>query len=692
MIGASTQKIQQINFGDCRYYPDTAKISIKRKTSHIPPTPARILVFLCKNQNIEITLADIKNHVWPKKYDEVPDITVHTHLSALRKSLGDNYKPHRYIVCNKNWTYKLKPTAEIIYVKSRQEKNSFVVKITTISVLAVIGVVALGFSLTKPTPEPHYTMSDTKQLTTLKGVIKAAAVSPDRKLIIFAHKKEGEVNWGLLAKQRGSERHNTLILDEIPLMHNMEPSFSLDGKKLTWVRTNYQDQCTVMVADFIASELKIENKKAILDCSQAYYARFPQWKDENTLLASLPQGNKLANAIFEIDLNTFKTKKITNPPGALFGEYGFIYNKNNNKIAHLRRSDIPGFWTELMIYDFNTGQDQLLKSYTYPLFSVAWIDNEKLLAKGNTGFEVVTLDTQITVVESVNTGEGVMPFSLGDGKFGFIYGDLVARDIVVMDLKNNTVNEDLSSARDDFKPVIAKNSGDFAFASKRSGHRQIYVTVNGVPEPITNFTSYPLITAMAISPDGQLVAFVVNSQLHIIDRDGHYHHKENVTVSGISFTLDGKGFLYGAESHGGWSIRYLSLSGADKGKITTVTHGFMPKSADDGFIYFFRNIGGIDTLYRKSTGSVQELGPALFQPTNPNSFDVINNQLYYVVQNNKDKLLVRRDLTTGEILPVSQISNSKFSLNHDATVLVSTKKDEAQNNLVEFELVESIEK
>lgn len=692
MTDISTNKIQQINFGKCCYYPASGKISLKRKTSHISKLPARILIFLCHNQNIVLTLADIKKHIWPEKYHEMADINVHTHLSALRKALGDTYQPHRYIVHNKNGSYELKPKAEIIYVKTQQEKNNSAKKVVTLSLLAIVTVVTFGLWRTSSMLEPRYTISDTKKLTTFKGTVRSATVSPDKKLIVFPHKKKGALNWGLMAKQRGSERHNTLILDEIPLMHNREPSFSPDGKKLTWVRTNYRDQCSVMLADFIMAELKIENKKSILDCSQTHYARFPQWKDENTLLASLPQGNNHVNAIFEIDLTTLKTKKITDPAGPQYGELSVFYNKNNNKIAHLRLSNIPGFWSELMIYDFNTGQDRLLKAYTYPLFSVAWIDDERLLAKADKGFEVVTLDAQTTTVESVKMGEGVMPFSLGNGNFGIVHGDLVARDIVVMDLKNNTRSEDLSSDRHDFRPVIAKISGDFAFASKRSGHRQIYVTVDGVPKPITHFTSYPSIEAMAISPDGKLVAFVFNSQLHIIDRDGHYHYKEDVTVSGISFTLDGKGFLYGAESHGGWSIKYLSLSGPEKGKTREVTHGFMPKSADDGFIYFLRNASGIDTLYRKSLrsiGSVQELGPVLFKPVNSNSFDVINNQLYYVVQNDQDKLLVSQDLTTGEVSPVSLVSDSRFSLNQDATILVVSKKDEAQNNLVEFELIES---
>jgi DNA-binding winged helix-turn-helix (wHTH) protein/Tol biopolymer transport system component len=691
VVETSNRKVQQINFGECCYYPDTAKISIKRKTSHISPTPARILIFLCNNQNIALTLQDIKEHVWSKKYNEVADITVHAHLSALRKSLGDNYKPHRYIVCNKNWTYKLKPPAEIIYTKSPREKNSFVKKIAAFSMLAVIGATAYGFALTKSIPV-HYTMSGTKQLTTFKGGIDFATVSPNKQLIVFAHKKEGAHNWGLMAKQRGSERYNTLIRDEVPLMHNMEPDFSPSGKKLSWVRTNYQEHCMVMIADFIEVELKIENEKEILDCSQDYYARFPQWKDENTLLVSLPQGNNQVNAIFEIDLKTSKTKKITDPVGALYGELGIFYNKNNKKIAHLRRSNVAGFWSELMIYDFNTGQDKLLKSYTYPLYSVAWVDETRLLAKSETGFEVITLDAQVTLVKRANADEGFMPFSLGDEKFGFIDGDLVARDIEVINLNNNTVNKDLSSVRHDFRPVVAKNSGDFAFVSKRSGRHQIYATVNGIPKQITHFKNYLSIAAMAISPDGELIAFIINSQLNIIDRNGQYRHKENVTVSGISFTLDGQGFLYGAESHGGWSIRYLSLSGEDKDKVTTVTDGFMPKSANGGFVYFLRNVDGTDTLYRKSlqsADSVQNLGPAPFQSINSNSFDVIDNQLYYVLQNNKDQLLVKRDLTTGEISPVSPISNSLFSLNHDATVLIASKKDEAQNNLIEFELIES---
>ncbi len=690
---AGTKKIQQINFLDCRYYPSTGKVTIKGKESNISPIQAQILTYLSKNQEAEITLENIKSHIWSDK-DDVSDVNVHAHLSGLRKVLGDNTKPHRYIVYHKNGTYCLKPLAKIIYVKSRQEKKDFAKKMASRSFLAVSTIFLFAFWSMQPAPTTHYEITGVKPLTTLNGVVWSATVSPDSKIIVFPYKKDGQANWGLQAKVRGSERYQTLMLDDIPRMHNTEPSFSSDGKKLAWVRTNYHDQCEVMVADFIEAELVLENKKSVLDCSQKFYARFPQWKNENTLLASLPQGHGSPNVIFEIDLLTLKTKKITNPNGMFHGEISIFYNQDNDKVAHIRRSSVPGIWTELYIYDFSTKEDILLKTYPYPLYSVAWVDDEKLLARSGRGFELVTVDGATIPVESVNLNGGFMPFALGGDSYGMVLGGLVTRSIIVTDLKNSEVRDSFSSISDDSRPVVAKKSGDFAFVSNRNGQRQIYLTNNDVPEVITNFLSFaPITQELAIAPNGELVAYVVNNQLKIIDREGRTHFKEDATVSGMSFTLDGNGFLYGIESHGGSVVRYLSLSGADKGQTRTLTQGFMPKSADDGLVYFLRKVDGADVLFKTSvnpTGGVLELGLIPFSAINSNAYDVIDNKLYYVIPDGKNKRLVTRDFSTGEVLTVSEITSSLFSLNHDATILITTQKNSEQNNLFEFQLVEVV--
>lgn len=695
----SDTKIEKIIFGECSYFPDTKKVLLGGKYVHIPPTPSRILMYLCENQKKSITLQDIKENVWSKSKVDIADITVHTHLWKLRKSLGDNNPPHSYIVHDKNYgTYKLKPQAKVVYVKTEQEraeeKAANIHKVKKISVLVLVLVVMFSYWLAKPAPETKYKISDVKQFTTYKGGVRGGTVASDSGVIVFEYKKSGTLNWGLLAKDLDSERYSSLILDEEVHMHNREPSFSIDGKRLAWVRTNYKDQCAVMVADFVRHEWRIDNKKAVFDCAEDYYARFPQWKDENTLLASLPQGSSRPNAIFEIDLGSLKTTKITAPTGVSSGELGVFYNPINRKIAHLRRSNTPGVWSELMIYDYITGEDILLKSYPHPLYRVAWIDEEKLLAKGSEGLEVVELDGKTTPIDAVNMKGALMPFSLNNDWFGVAEGDLIAKDIEITNLVKGTSNDSLSSVRHDYRPVIAKYSGDIAFASMRSGRRQIYVTINGVPEPITKFKHHTLIEDMAISPDGELVAFVTNEELHIVnkfDTDEHVF-KSNASVSGISFTLDGKGILWGENLNSGPVIRFLSF---DSGEVKTVTHGFMPKATVDEYIYFMRLINGVNTLYRISTklsvSGVFELGPAPFYPINSNSFDVIDGKLYYVVQHGQDELLIAEDLISGKIEAISSVSSLIFSLNSNATILVSAKKDEAQNNLLMFKLEQLLE-
>lgn len=691
------RKIEQINFGKCSYFPEEGRVSVKGELVNIPPTSGGILMLLSKNQDISLTMDDIKESVWHDKNGEVQDQTVHTHVTTLRKLLGDT-PPHKYIVRKKNGTYQLKPKAEIVLAKTEEEKAAERAarkaardkKIKRFAIVVSVLVLSVSVWLAWPRPPSSYKMAGANQLTTFKGVVGIATAALSHDAIVFEHKKSGSSNWELVAKELNSERYRTLILDEAPLMHNREPSFSRDGNRLAWVKTDYQGQCQVMTADFIRSELKIENAKPVFECARDYYARFPQWKDDKTLIASLPQGAGQPNAIYELDLETSQTYQITKTSGKESGELGVFYNHDNKKIAHLRRSEVPGTWSELRIYDYQTAKDLLLKSYPYPLYSAAWAGEDKLLVKSTKGFEIVELNGKTTPIESVNMSGGLMPVALKNGWFSVVQGDLIARDIAVRDLTSNTTDNSLSSVKHDYRPVVAKNSGDVAFASMRSGQRQIYVTIDGVPKQITQFKHHTLIQDMAISPDGRMVAFVTNGELHIVDRTGAYFHKQTASVSGISFTLDGKGFLWGENSNKGSRVRYLSLENDGLAKhVKTVTHGYMPKSADNGNIYFLRTVNEIPTLYKMSSkfvGEILEMGPTPFFPRNSNSFDVIKNKLHYVVQNSKKKILISKDLTTGKIRSVSPIESSIFSLNSDATILVSSKKDEAQNNLSTFRL------
>lgn len=702
--------VEYVSFSHCIYYPFLSQIEKSGKITRLNTKEVSILHYLIENAGNKCHKKHIINRVWNNpSANKAPSF--HQYLTKLRKYLGDVDKPHSIIIkTSAQSTYMLTPEIVIRYNDNKSEEvnnKEIPQELTTIHtnynrfkspVYAVLLCVSIAFILmlilgivnSGSNETTSYRIIDYRSETAFTGKIDSPTISPDGSTIIFSHRPVGKSAWDLVAKHLTPEQYVVLLVGENGMRHR-DASFSPSGKKLAWIKNdhNVNATCRIMIADFDSLNISLNNVKELLDCSIGHYGRAPQWRTENRLLVSLSQQEKKPRGIVEINLDTLERTIVTNPKGKGYGEYAASINRDANALAYLRQLSTH-HGAELRLYHFDLQTDTLLKTYKNFPYSVTWFDSENIFIKDKSNFDLVSLTGNSTQIQSNSIEPERYPFFISKGKMGVVTGEPSASNIAWIDLASKTSEVKFPSISSDYRATIAKGSGDVAFVSSRNGKRQIFVTTKQGITQLTKFEYHFSIADIAISRNGQLIAVRgTNSELMIFDRKGEKkYNKQFAMLRGIHFSIDGKSLLYGAVENTSNTINQLSLIDFSIKKVTT---GFMPREDKQGNLYFFRFLTtSKHPVLHKMTpdGNITVLFDIDFKLYNSNYYDVMNNTLYYVEEKNQKKTLVSRDLSTGEVINIIPVTSNEFSLNHNATQLVTTKPGIAQNNLASFRVVQ----
>ncbi|TQV84843.1 winged helix-turn-helix domain-containing protein, partial [Aliikangiella coralliicola] len=639
---SDAREIKFISFEDLRYYPKVSKISRKKKLSALTAKPAQILNFLIINQHKAITRQDIIANVWEEK--GCTDENFHKTIGVLRKELGDSQKPWRYITNPTKNHYALAPKAKVHYVFCR---NKFWQLTRSLAAFLVVGVMVATAILRIQTADKvaGYKAVDFELLTDLEGEVERAVVSPDKSILVFMHRLNHQLGWGLRALRIGTEESKILVNSNDSQGYHTEPSFSPSGRQIAWVKTDYRSYCEIMIADFHSASLSLSNSRSISGCVNRW-ARTPQWRTESSLMVAMSEKVNSTKEITEIDLLTNERNVITSPGRSDHGNYGIFFNLANNKLAYLRSSMVDS-GSELRIFDFSNNSDSLLKLYSYQPYSAAWLNSESILIKGKRKFEVINLEGKTSQVYFDKAHQQSFPFSIDNNRVGYVRGRLVDNDIFIVNLTNGKIDNSLSLPTHDYRAVIAKYTGDIGYMSLHDGKRQLLLRKGSISSKVLGFDEYAGVEDIAIAVDGTLLAFNKNAQLNIVDSSGDLKFSRSMIVKGFSFSHDNKALFVGVKENDKLKVKKIDL--ADPTKETILTDGFMPKATENGDVYFFRQKENKNYLYQiSSDGIIDELfeTPMSFVNLNSNSFDVINNRLFYVEGNGESKMLVSKDLSS----------------------------------------------
>lgn len=680
-----------VHIGNIKYEPKNSRIEINGRVSNISGQAKKTLDYLIEHRQRSVTRQELSILLWGT--EDIPENRFYQAIKGLRKTLGDT-QPWKVIDSPAKNLIALKPdikfgSATWTIDKVLLSRNIIVL---ILFVLISISILVSSFSSDNSLDVLNaYTVQESEYLTDITGEKEYAAISPDGTVLLFTQRESRSHPWELAVKRLKStsqSRNIKVLITSKKNEHNTEPSFSPSGQRIAWIKTDYRSYCDVMIADFSSDNLSIHQAHSVLDCFNGAFARTPEWKDEASLLVSLPQGFDKPNRIEELDLISGKRTALTSPGKSEYGDYSLFYHRESKKIAYIRTTVSQATGTDLRIYDFKLDIDYKLKVYPELLASVSWLNENNIVARNDDSFEVISVDGITNPLSLDNFEQLNSPFSIEENVIGFVEGKWARLDIVKYDMTTGNKDRSLSSDSRENYAVIAKISRNIVFLSSRNGKRQLFFSQNGkVASPIMTFKNRYTISDIAISPDGKFIAYALDNQINVIDNTGKLYFRENTLVSGLSFSYDSSQLVAGVRKDG--TTKLFSFSINENFRKTEITKGYMPKIEENGDIYFFEHLGNDKqpTLSKISvTGQLSRFFKVNFQLFRSTSYDILDGYLYYVDKDSEVKKLVKKSLNSAEATTLFPISSQYFSMDASGTQILSIETKPVQNNFIKIKI------
>ncbi len=676
-----------LEFGQWLYHIPKKRLSRNRTIYDLGRAQSRLLLFLCQHQGEVVSRDQLVKSVWQGKV--VVDNSITVALASLRKLLGDDSKQPLYIETVQSLGYRFLP----VVTAYPYEKNSpyfrfsyRLIAALLVSLFLILMVLFSGFTFKQQSQDNSNNgihASNSRPLTSVKGAELHASYNAATNMLLFSHLAPNVESYSfeLMVKSMTKELY-------VPLTHASEtkagdylPELSPSGTRMLFNRSNLTTSCDYMLADFDAEKMQLANIHSILPCPKGQGGLQAGWLDEDNILLGYPRKRGLPQAIYRMNLITgelFPLTDIKNING--HGDYRFAYSKLTHQLAYLRHiNDLNG--TELWVVDLtNQNHKKLMTVAGFP-YSVIWVNKGQhiLVRSGYSEFSVVDLKGEISVVKSNIKSAISMPFAIVESKVGFMAGEEKNYDVYIQDLHTQSINDGLSSSFSDRSPVMAKSANVQAFVSKRDGLFQVWLAR---AEGLQQFTQYQHrinIQSLALSSPGDLLAYSANGAVTLLDDSGNQLFVNAEEASSPSFSLDGR-FLYFASNRG---ILRLELDGLQLTQF--LNRGYKPKAGENGTLYFIED----RQLFKASAeGGIKELMtiPESARLWNSNQYDVVDGQFYYAARVSNTLKLMRRPLTGGEDSVVTELYSEDFSLNNDASLMISSRRTNGETNLESIEL------
>jgi len=649
----------KIIIGQCKYNPATRKIyRADGQVKKIGRVPADLLELFISKPNYYFSLQELQSSIWSDK--AIEQATVARWISTLRKELGETTELI-YIENKRSEGYRL-----IVEVKKHGKNPINKLKVFMVLLLVVTPAV-LKYSNILETKPP----STPQTLTTLIG--QELDGTFNNELLIYSHKSLEGKYWNLKAKHLNSGRSFSLTNNKYD---ERRATFSHDGKRIAFQRVGNK-KCEIIVATINRSLMKLENFNVVHDCKFDRVSVVNSWKDSNTLFLSMRESVPGKFRIFTLDMNSGELVKLIEPPNTGMGDYYVTYSNQTNELVFFR--NIGRAITEIWSYDTITEKSKLLYTVPLTLFSLAWVndDTELVFRVGNGKIAKMRLSPLTLPKEIMSVNYPIRwLFSMTSHTFGYVHGHLRVRDIVKASL-NTSVEVIASSSSHDYMPVYSQESETLAFVSTRTGQHQVWIMSSSGELLQLSKNTEKKITDLAISNDGQAIAYTLETQIFVISRSGEilFSSPKDVIYKNPTFSLDSKTLYYSINYGDSWRLEKRELT--DILSSTTLTEGYYIKPCS-GYHCFYYLKHNMPELYKFENGVNRNTQVKLPKIHSSNQFAITNDIIHYTEQENDKIYLKQYDMKQGSVEVVTQLPHLHFSLditNHTIYSITTREKD-----------------
>nr|WP_246722789.1 winged helix-turn-helix domain-containing protein [Aliikangiella sp. G2MR2-5] len=522
------------------------------------PTLHSLLRFFIDNQNTVLTKEQIINHVWKGKI--VVEANVNQNIKKLRDALGDSVNSPRYIETVTGEGFRFIANSEAYKatpVESKTKKS-----VLLIFLLSVIFVLALITLFNRDKSESINFLKELHPITTLKGIELYPEISPDKKYLLFNHKKSG--SWDIYIRPIGKESYKVLLGSE---MDELFPALSPSGNKLSYFissKSGVESECGLYIADINFESLELTNSRLVKSCVSSQSRMSAEWIDEDNLFMSINEDVKSPANIYKYEISSKVQTLISKPDTKGFGDYIITVSEDREYLAYVR--DIAWSSSEIWVYSLSEKNHRRVKSTPLLLSGIDWQDGWIYFQSGS--HEISRIDKFGANEQIVaKTPQSIyLPFAIDDSKMGVVVGDMVVVDISRYDIEKKLKDVIISSSFNDYNGAGA--GGNVIFVSNRSGNPQIWMK-NGRSETvqITSFDKSYELSWLSLSSNGQFVIFGKSGQINVVDLDGNTifnseDYTEQVQNNPVIDIENGR-FFYSIQYAGQWTIesRYFASLG-----------------------------------------------------------------------------------------------------------------------------------
>ncbi len=684
--GAMQKLPISLRFEQWTYHIANNKLCSGKVSHALTPIQSRLLQFFCEHQGQIFTRKQLVESVWQDKV--VGHKTVDMAIALLRKTLGDDSKNPHYIETVKSQGYRFLPEVSYDYAEKKGLLANTSYKLTT-SVIAALTVFILFFAgftyyLFGENSGIQVNTTDPKPITSLKGKEIYGSYNANANVMVFSHQapQDGTGSLSLMAKSLAQSGYAQLTDTGSTKSGDYYAEISPLGNRIVFNRANLTTQCDYMLADFDAVKLSLSNIIPLMPCPKGTAGHEISWKDEDNLYLSYKRKRESPLALYRMEIKTRELFPLTDVEHIKgHGDYSFSYSKQSHKIAYLRNiTGVNG--TELWVLDLGNNTHKKLTTVNSLPFSVAWVNqgNHLIVRTAHSELSIVDMEGVVSVIEDNTKSPVYNPFSINDTQIVFMVGEYSIHDVYIADLNKNSIDTSLSSSFSDFRPAMAKSSETMAFVSKRDGLYQVWSSNKVGMFQFTHLQSSVVIQSLALSPNGEFLAYDADWGVVLLDKTGKELYINKESSSNPTFSLDGKYLYFQTKDE---RISRLDIKTM---KLTpSITRGAVPKAGENGSLYFIRD----RHLFKLSVvGGITELMPLseFSQIWKSSQYDVIDGQFYYAKQIDGGFQLVKRPLSGGEETVVRELFVRDFSLNSDATLMISSRVVGGETNLETIDL------
>jgi Tol biopolymer transport system component/DNA-binding winged helix-turn-helix (wHTH) protein len=672
--------------------------------------PFQVLAALLQNPGRVVSRDELRRRLWPENNFGDFEHGLNATLTRLRQALGDSAEKPRYIETLAKRGYRFIGQLEVQVAEINEEIPSGPVARPKLSSARGIGVAALlavggagtFFLVSNRTAPPTLRQVP---FTTFRGFEANPALSPDGNQVAFTWNGEKQENFDIYVAPIPSGAPSRLSTDPAD---DMSPAWSPDGRTIAFLRRLDASRSQLFLVPAAGGP---EHKLAETQVQPWFSPRRPAelaWSpDGRWIAAPHREPGEPADGIYLFSV-TGEKRRLTVPLPGFHSDRMPAFSPNGRSLAFCR---LPGgFVSEIYLLPLDanlqpSGEARRLTNYKRWSAQPVWANNGRSIL--HVFGEDASKGREIRVIDVSNAEARAETIPLNDAVSEFAFGRhlVYSRQIEDTNIWRAKLPAEgdppavaelfISSTWADQTPKYSPDGERIAFASSRSGSREIWVAKADGSNPVRmTFFGEPVVGYMNWSPDRQWIAFharpEAQTDVFVIPAAGG--PPKRLTTTSLedynpSYSRDGRWIYFSSRRSGELQIWKMRAEGGAAVQITTSSGGQLPTESPDGktlFYHVLQDPGEIWSVPVQGGRSVKVIGPT--QPY-PVGFAVTSEGIYYgaLPHSGEQRYIRFFNFRTGQSRPVV-LANRQFhvgmSVSPDSKYILFDQYDESGSDLM----------